>query len=41
LNYKAWSDAKGDIRGTRQALRKARLSGDTQAVADLETALTK
>lgn len=39
LNYEAWSDAKGDIRGTRQALRQARRSGDTQAVADLETAL--
>lgn len=41
LNYKAWSDAKGDIRGTRQALRQARRSGDTQAVADLETALAE
>lgn len=41
LNYEAWSDAKGDIRGTRQALRQARRSGDTQAVADLETALAE
>lgn len=41
LNYEAWSDAKGDIRGTRQDLRQARRSGDTQAVADLETALAK
>ena len=39
LNYKDWSDAKSDIRGTRQSLRQARRSGDPQAVADLETAL--
>ena len=39
LNYEAWSDAKDDIRGTRQALRQARRYGDVQAVADLETAL--
>lgn len=41
LNYEAWNDAKGDIRGTRQALRQAKRSGDTQAVADLETALAQ
>lgn len=38
-NYTAWKDAKDDIRGTRQALRQARRSGDVQAIADLETAL--
>lgn len=41
LNYKAWKDAKDDIRGTHQALRQAKRSGDVQAVADLEDALAK
>lgn len=41
LNYKAWKDAKDDIRGTRQVLRQAKRSGDAQAVTDLETALDK